>query len=46
VTIASRPSLACRTGEIIVVICPTTQRDTHATNWHDGQITLALRCHL
>jgi hypothetical protein len=23
----------------IVVICPTTQRDMRATNWHDGQIT-------
>jgi hypothetical protein len=25
--------------ESIVVICPTTQRDMRATNWHDGQIS-------
>jgi hypothetical protein len=24
-------------GESIVLICPTTQREGRATDWHDGQ---------
>ena len=37
VTIASRPSNRCGTSESIVLICPTTQWQGGATDWHDGQ---------
>jgi hypothetical protein len=37
VTIASRPSYECETGESIVLICPTRQCQGYATDWHDGQ---------
>jgi len=32
-----RPSHRRGMAEMIVVICPTTQADKPATNWHDGQ---------
>ena len=38
VTIASRPSYECETGESIVLICPTRQCQGRAADWHDGQI--------
>src|SRR6266851_2357057 len=37
VTIAKLPSCGCETGERIALICPTTQSQGRATDWHDGQ---------